>query len=53
MSSKPIVVGTDGSEEALYAVEWAARGAELGAGEREPCPQLPATRPPRSARLCA
>jgi nucleotide-binding universal stress UspA family protein len=24
MSSKPIVVGTDGSEQALYAVEWAA-----------------------------
>jgi nucleotide-binding universal stress UspA family protein len=24
MSSKPIVVGADGSEQALYAVEWAA-----------------------------
>jgi nucleotide-binding universal stress UspA family protein len=24
MSSKPIVVGTDGSEQALFAVEWAA-----------------------------
>ncbi len=28
MSSKPIVVGTDGSEEALFAVEWAALEAE-------------------------
>src|SRR5215468_630268 len=29
MASKPIVAGTDGSEESLRAVEWAAREAAL------------------------
>jgi len=29
MTTKPIVVGTDGSAEALRAVEWAAREASL------------------------
>jgi len=29
MASKPIVAGTDGSEESLRAVEWAAREAVL------------------------
>ena len=29
MASKPIVAGTDGSEESLRAVDWAAREAAL------------------------
>jgi nucleotide-binding universal stress UspA family protein len=29
MASKPIVAGTDGSEESLQAVDWAAREAAL------------------------
>ena len=29
MSAKPIVAGTDGSEESLRAVDWAAREAVL------------------------
>ena len=29
MASKPIVAGTDGSEESLWAVGWAAREAVL------------------------
>ena len=28
MTAKPIVAGTDGSEESLRAVEWAAREAD-------------------------
>ena len=29
MAAKPIVVGTDGSAQALQAVEWAAREAPV------------------------
>ena len=29
MAAKPIVAGTDGSEESLRAVDWAAREAAL------------------------
>ena len=29
MAAKPIVAGTDGSEESLRAIDWAAREAAL------------------------
>ena len=34
MAAKPIVAGTDGSEESLRAVDWAAREAALRAAPR-------------------
>ena len=48
MAAKPIVAGTDGSEESLRAVDWAAREAALRGA---PLRIVAAAEAPRAGRL--
>jgi nucleotide-binding universal stress UspA family protein len=48
MATKPVVVGVDGSEESLRAVEWAAMEARRHPGGLEPSGSVtPRTKVPR------